>query len=138
MQFFLIMNSKRELRVVKKHKFVESVIDSIVQVEAVMNRVTKIHMKSDIIDAKYLDRDLEDAYFDLELILATFSVMLRKMDENNYISIPQNLKKDINALIHSAKFVFDYDENTILVYSRRGEEEIDLVQLLKYGKEVTK
>ena len=84
----------------------------------------------------YVQQDLEESYFDLEIALALMAILLRKMSENNYITIPEHLRVDINALIHSAKFIYDTNEEMIKVYSRKGEEEIHLIELLKFAKSV--
>lgn len=130
------MTTKKEKRKVKEQCFLDNLEDSITNVEMVTNHIDKIYLTMDKIGLDYVQQDLEESYFDLEIALALMAILLRKMSENNYISIPDHLRTDINALIHSAKFIYDTNEEMIKVYSRKGEEEIHLVELLKFAKGV--
>ena len=127
---------RKQLRMIKKQRFLDAVEDYITNVEVIMNRIDKTYAREDVIDMKYIEQDLEESYFDLEISLATLAVLLRKMSENSYITLPQSVRDDINALIHSAKFVYDMDSRFIRVYSRRGEEQIKLAHFLEFAKEV--
>ena len=127
---------RKQLRMIKKQRFLDAVEDYITNVEVIMNRIDKTYAREDVIDMKYIEQDLEESYFDLEISLATLAVLLRKMSENSYITLPQSVRDDINALIHSAKFVYDMDSRFIRVYSRRREEQIKLAHFLEFAKEV--
>ncbi len=130
--------ARKKARKVKHQCFIEALEANINQVEKVMNRIDRIYDRADVIDNHYLKNDLEESYFDLEITLALLAVLLRKMHENSYIVIPDFIRDDVNALIHSARFEYDMEERFIRVYSRRGEERIRLDKFLEYAKEVSK
>jgi hypothetical protein len=54
---------------------------------------------------------------------------MRKMCENQFIVISNELRRDINSIIHSNRF--DYNQK-IIVYSQKGEEEVDLNKILEF------
>mgnify|MGYP004609867451 FL=1 len=130
------MTTKKEKRKVKEQCFLDNLEESINNVEMITNHIDKIYLSMEKIGLDYVQQDLEESYFDLEIALALMAILLRKMSENNYIMIPEHLRVDINALIHSAKFIYDTNEEMIKVYSRKGEEEIHLIELLKFAKSV--
>ena len=130
------MTTKKEKRKVKEQCFLDNLEESINNVEMITNHIDKIYLSMEKIGLDYVQQDLEVSYFDLEIALALMAILLRKMSENNYITIPEHLRVDINALIHSAKFIYDTNEEMIKVYSRKGEEEIHLIELLKFAKSV--
>ena len=131
------MTTKKEKRKVKEQCFLDNLEESINNVEMITNHIDKIYLSMEKIGLDYVQQDLEESYFDLEIALALMAILLRKMSENNYITIPEHLRVDINALIHSAKFIYDTNEEMIKVYSRKGEEEIHLIELLlKFAKSV--
>lgn len=129
--------TEKRRRQVKKQCFIEAIQANINQVEMVMNRIDKIYDREDFIDDQYLMLDLEESYFDLEITLALLAVLLRKMSENSYLMIPEYIRDDVNALIHSARFEYDTQERFIRVFSRRGEERIKLDKFLVFAKEVS-
>ena len=130
------MTTKKEKRKVKEQCFLDNLEESINNVEMITNHIDKIYLSMEKIGLDYVQQDLEESYFDLEIALALMAILLRKMSENNYITIPEHLRVDINALIHSAKFIYDTNAEMIKVYSRKGEEEIHLIELLKFAKSV--
>ena len=130
------MTTKKEKRKVKEQCFLDNLEESINNVEMITNHIDKIYLSMEKIGLDYVQQDLEESYFDLEIALALMAILLRKMSENNYITIPEHLRVDINALIHSSNFIYDTNEEMIKVYSRKGEEEIHLIELLKFAKSV--
>ena len=44
------------------------------------------------------------------------------------------MSKDINALIHCNRF--EYHDHVIIVYSQRGEEDIDIEHLISFGEDI--
>ena len=44
------------------------------------------------------------------------------------------MSKDINALIHCNRF--EYHDHVIIVYSQRGEEDIDIEHLISFGEDL--
>lgn len=129
--------TQKRTRKMKRQCFIEAVEANINQVEMVINRIDKIYDREDFIADHYLELDLEESYFDLEITLALLAVLLRKMSENSYIVIPEYIRDDVNALIHSARFEYDTQERFIRVFSRRGEERIKLDKFLVFAKEVS-
>ncbi|WP_249029731.1 hypothetical protein [Tannockella kyphosi] len=79
-------------------------------------------------------RDFIDAVYDFEISLASLCLVLRKMDENNFIHLTQQIRYDVNSLIHSNRFRF-LSKYSLEVYSKRGKEIVDLQALLKYAKQ---
>lgn len=129
-------NKRKQRRKVKKQCFLDAVEKEINNVEIIINHIDKTFAREDIIDMKYIEQDLEESYFDLEISLGLLAVLLRKMSENSYIELPQSVRDDINALIHSAKFVYDEDSRFIRVYSRKGEEQIQLSHFLDFAGKI--
>ncbi|MBS5114947.1 MAG: hypothetical protein KHY88_04505 [Erysipelotrichaceae bacterium] len=126
--------NKHKRRRVKYNCFISALKQNIDNVEIVMNHIDKFYVKYGEFDDQMITDELEETYFELELTLATLAVLIRKMHENSYIEIPHYIREDVNALIHSAKFVYDLKERFILVYSRRGEEKIQMSSFLDYAK----
>lgn len=125
---------KQKRRKVKYNCFISALKQNIDNVEIVMNHIDKFYAKYGEFDSQMISDELEETYFELELTLATLAVLIRKMHENSYIEIPNYIRDDVNSLIHSAKFVYDLNNRFILVYSRRGEEKIDMESFLEYAK----
>lgn len=121
---------KREL---KRKCFIEALEDSVVHVEMVLNQLNRIDNKKGLFDEDILFKDKQKAILDLELSLVSVSILLRKMAENSFISIDDELRRDMNSLIHSSRF--DYDDK-IYVYSKRGKEDLNLDGLLDFCHDV--
>ena len=128
------MTTKKEKRKVKEQCFLDNLEESINNVEMITNHIDKIYLSMEKIGLDYVQQDLEESYFDLEIALALMAILLRKMSENNYITIPEHLRVDINALIHCNRF--EYHEQMIIVYSQRGEEDIDIEHLISFGEDI--
>ncbi len=73
----------------------------------------------------------------LELSLASLCIILRKMCENQFITLNQERRKDINSIIHSNRFDF-FEDYKVYVYSQKGQEEVNIIQLLDYAKKIFK
>lgn len=118
------MSEKREL---KRMCYLETLETSVVSVEMILNRLRQIESQKGIFDSNILIKDKTKTVLDLELSLATTCVLLRKMAENLFITIPEELRKDLNSIIHSNRFEYEHE---VVVYSQKGREPIDLDQLL--------
>ena len=113
--------------------YLEALDQSVVSVEIILNRLDKIDDKKGFFNADILSKDKTKTILDLELSLATLCVLLRKMSENLFITIPDELRKDMNSFIHSNRFEYNHE---VIVYSQKGKEEVDLDQLLTFCKSV--
>lgn len=123
--------NKRDL---KQMCFMETLEDSVVSVEMILNRLKQIEDKKGIFDEEILNHDRTKTTLDLELSLATLCILLRKMSENLFIVIDGDMRKDMNSIIHSNRF--DYDDLSLNVYSQKGMENVDLNALLSFCHEV--
>lgn len=119
--------SKRDL---KQLCYLEALEDSVVSVEMILNRLNQIEDKKGIFEPYILQHDRTRTILDLELSLATLCVLLRKMAENLFIVTPDELRKDMNSIIHSNRF--EYNRLEVIVYSQRGKEHVDLNALLAF------
>lgn len=127
----MIMGNKREL---KEHCYMEALEDNIVSVEMILNRLNQIEQKKGVFDAYILQHDRTKTILDLELSLATLCILLRKMSENLFIVTPEELRRDMNSIIHSNRF--EYNRLEVVVYSQKGKENIDLNGLLAFCHKV--
>lgn len=125
------MGSKREL---KQLCYMEALEDNVVSVEMILNRLNQIEQKKGVFDAYILQHDRTKTILDLELSLATLCILLRKMSENLLIVTPEELRKDMNSIIHSNRF--EYDRLEVIVYSQKGKEYVDLHGLLNFCRSV--
>ena len=55
------------------------------------------------------------------------------MCENQFITLNQERRKDINSIIHSNRFDF-FEDDKVYVFSQKGQEEVNIIQLLDYAK----
>lgn len=123
-------------RSLKKEIYLEQLSHSIVSVEMVCNQLNRLQNNDDI-DQQFIIKDLIRTRFQLELSLASLCIILRKMGENAFLQLHTERRKDINSIIHSNKFEF-VDEHHIYVYSQKGKEEVDLLELIDYAKSFLK
>ncbi len=121
------MGNKREL---KQLCYMEALEDSVVSVEMILNRLNQIEQKKGIFDAYILSHDRTKTILDLELSLATLCILLRKMSENLLIVTPEELRRDMNSIIHSNRF--EYNRLEVIVYSQKGKEQVDLNGLMAF------
>lgn len=124
------MMDKREM---KRKCYLEALNKSLVSVEMVLNRVVQIDSKKGIIDEYILTKDKVQTILDLELSLASLCILLRKMSENLFIQISNELRRDMNSIIHSNRFEYDQE---VIVYSQKGREEVDLNALLAFCHQI--
>lgn len=124
--------NKREI---KEDCYLDMLEDEINSVEAVLNHIEKVNKKDGIFDSDVIQKDLIRAYFDLELALASLCILLRKMSENLFIQIDEDIRRDINSIIHSNKFEY-HDHEKIFVYSQKGKELVDLINLLRFARSI--
>lgn len=125
------MGNKRDL---KEHCYMEALEDNVVSVEMILNRLNQIEQKKGVFDAYILQHDRTKTILDLELSLATLCILLRKMSENLFIVTPEELRRDMNSIIHSNRF--EYNRLEVVVYSQKGKENIDLNGLLAFCHKV--
>lgn len=118
-------------RELKESCYLEMLEDSLTNVQMIRNRLSQLDKQEQIIPAHILRRDWIKTILRLELALATYCVLLRKMHENNLIDYDEELHHDINSIIHSNRF--EYFEQHIVVYSARGKENVNLRKLLDFG-----
>lgn len=120
-------------RTVKEECYLDMLEDEVNSVESVLNYIDKVKKKVGVFDDEVIQKDLIRSYFDLELALASLCILLRKMSENMFIYIDEDIRRDINSIIHSNKFEY-YDHEKIYVYSKKGKEPIELNRLLQFAR----
>ncbi len=118
---------KREL---KKICFLETLKDSMISVEMTLNRLNQIEQKRGVFEEDILQHDQMKTILDLELSLASLCILLRKMSENLFLTLSQEMRRDINSIIHSNRF--EYHEGALIVYSQKGREEVNLKEILSF------
>lgn len=120
-------------RNLKEICFLEALEKSVVSVRMILNHLKQIDEKKGIFDEDILIQDKTRVILDLELSLATLCILLRKMSENQFITLEQDLRRDMNSIIHSNRFEFDHE---VIVYSQKGREEVDLEKILSFCDEI--
>ena len=68
------------------------------------------------------------------LAFVALSILLRKMAENNFIEIDSETRRDINSIIHSNKF--EVEDGKVIVYSQKGEELVNIDNLLSFARSI--
>jgi hypothetical protein len=121
---------------VKEKCYLETLEESITNVEMVINHLEKLALREGEFASHILRKDRIISILHLELALASYCVLLRKMRENQMIIYNDKLRADINSIIHSNRF--EYFGSYIIVHSQKGKEEVDLHSLLRYGKSILK
>lgn len=119
-------------RLIKEECYLDMLEDEINSVDAVLNYIDKLKEKKGVFDDEVIQKDLIHSYFDLELALASLCILLRKMSENMFIHIDEEIRRDINSIIHSNKFEY-HDHEKIYVYSKKGKEPIELSRLMQFA-----
>lgn len=125
--------SKREIRL---SCYLEQLNIEIIKVEMVLNQLNKLSLQDEIAN-HIVERDKSKTKCQLELSLASLCIIMRKMAENQFITLEMERRKDINSIIHSNRFDF-FDEDKVYVYSQKGKEEVNIIQLLDYAREMLK
>ena len=123
--------NKREI---KEECYLDMLEDELNSVDAVLNHIEKVEIKEGIFDEHVIQKDLIRAYFDLELALASLCILLRKMSENLFIHIDEDIRRDINSIIHSNKF--EVEDGKVIVYSQKGEELVNIDNLLSFARSI--
>lgn len=126
------MNSKREIR---EDCYLEMLEDSITGVESVLNQIQKIENKVGVFGEEILAKDRIRSSYDLELALASMCILLRKMAENLFIMMSEEIRRDVNSIIHSNKFEY-VNKKVLMVYSQKGKEEVSIEHLLQFAKSI--
>ena len=117
-------------RQIKLSCYLEQLNIEVVKVEMILNQLNRLKNNQEI--ANYIiERDLLKTKCQLELSLASLCIILRKM------SLNQERRKDINSIIHSNRFDF-FEDYKVYVYSQKGQEEVNIIQLLDYAKKIFK
>jgi len=119
-------------RNIKKECYLEQLNHAIISVEMVFNQLRRLK-DNDEFDSHFIIKDIIKTEFQLELSLASLCIILRKMNENVFLKLDQERRRDVNSIIHSNKFEF-IDEHKIYVFSQKGKEEVDLYELIDYAK----
>ncbi len=122
---------KREL---KRECFIEALEETVVGVEMIMNRLRQIESSYDVIEKDILNHDRLKTTLDLELSIASLCILLRKMDENKFIQLSFELRRDMNSMIHSNRFEFEND--MLYAYSQKGKEDINIKDILKLTRDI--
>ena len=119
-------------RSIKRECYLEQLNNAIISVEMIFNQLRRLR-DNDEIDRQFIIKDIIRTEFQLELSLASVCIILRKMNENVFLKLDQERRRDVNSIIHSNKFEF-IDEHKIYAFSQKGKEEVDLYELIDYAK----
>ena len=122
-------------RLIKEECYLDMLEDEINSVDAVLNYIDKLKEKKGVFDDEVIQKDLIHSYFELESALASLCILLRKMSENMFIHIDEEIRRDINSIIHSNKFEY-HDHEKIYVYSKKGKEPIELSRLMQFARSI--
>ncbi len=123
-------------RQIKLSCYLDQINIEIIEVEMVLNQLNRLKNQMNISN-RIVERDLLKTKCQLELSLASLCILLRKMCENQFITLNQERRKDINSIIHSNRFDF-FEDDKVYVYSQKGQEEVNINQLLDYAKKIFK
>lgn len=123
-------------RQIKLSCYLDQINIEIIEVEMVLNQLNRLKNQMNISN-HIVERDLLKTKCQLELALASLCILLRKMCENQFIVLNQERRKDINSIIHSNRFDF-FEDDKVYVYSQKGQEEVNINQLLDYAKKIFK
>lgn len=120
-------------RELKEKCYMEALDGSLSNLKVVLNHMKKIDLQEGILEENVLNKERMRTILHLELALADYCILLRKMKENQFIDYNDKMRADINALIHCNRFEYD---QMIIVYSQRGEEDIDIDRLISFGTQI--
>lgn len=102
----------------------------------ILNQLNRLKNNQEI--ANYIiERDLLKTKCQLELSLASLCIILRKMCENQFITLNQERRKDINSIIHSNRFDFFEDDKVYDFFTKRTRRS-QYHSLLDYAKKIFK
>lgn len=122
------MNHRENL----KECFQERLEATMHDVKVIMNQIERMESQYKSISLSVIEKDLATSYCDLELSMALMAVIIRKMVENQYVTITNSERQDINALIHSNRL--DYKDGKVMVYSRMSKESVEVAYFLTLGQ----
>lgn len=118
----------------KRFIYKEALENSLVTMNKALNHLEQLSRPKSTISASIIERDKEKTLLNLELELARYCILLRKMNENGFITYDSDERADINAIIHSNRF--DFTSKGVFVYSQRGREQVQLEKLFALGQKV--
>ena len=120
----------------RKQCYRERLENTLHDVEIILNHIDRLASKSDysVISKAVINKELTASYCDLEVSMALMAVIIRKLNENQFIVLKQEERDDINALIHSNRF--DYQNARVMVYSRLSKESVTLEHFLSLGRKI--
>ena len=98
-------------RDLKEHVYIEALEDAITNVEMIENHLERLSDENKVVAMHILRKDRIKTILSLELALSTYCILLRKMQENHFISYSDAIRMDINSIIHSNRFEY-YDGET--------------------------
>lgn len=122
------MNHRENLKECFKERLEATMHD----VKVIMNQIERMESQYKSISPSVIEKDLATSYCDLELSMALMAVIIRKMVENQYVTITNSERQDINALIHSNRL--DYKDGKVMVYSRMSKESVEVAYFLTLGQ----
>ena len=102
-------------RDLKEHVYIEALEDAITNVEMIENHLERLSDENKVVAMHILRKDRIKTILSLELALSTYCILLRKMQENHFISYSDAIRMDINSIIHSNRF--EYYDGEIIVFS---------------------
>lgn len=123
-------NHKRDIKI---KSYMDALEDSLASVTMALNHLDKLDYHEKLINNDVLQQDRIRTLLNLEIELAAYCVLLRKMYENHMIDYSYEIKRDINSIIHCTRFELD---KGIVAYSQKGKEAIELDKLLRFGEQL--
>lgn len=122
----------------RRDNYLEYLEKTIVGIDICRNQIERLENRKqdDVINIHIIERDLMDAYCELDIQMSFLAILIRKLNENNLILLDGIFRNQVNALIHSLKFV--YKDDHLLVSSKFDREHIDLEIFLNQTKNMMK
>jgi len=118
---------------VKKNVYLEALEDMITLCDMALKRLRDLDAYTGTaVSESQVKKDRRRAVLTLELNMASYCVLLRKMRENSMITYDDDTRMDINAVIHCTRF--EYADGEISVWSLNGRERADAKKLLDFGQ----
>lgn len=116
--------------------FQERLANTMQDVRVISNQIERLESKYTTISQEVINKQLASSYCDLEISMALMAVIMRKMVENQFVTITNDERQDINALIHSNRL--DYEDGKVMVYSRMSKESVSIDYFLELGERLIK
>lgn len=117
-----------------KECFQERLENTMHDVQVIKNQIERLESKYTMISKKVIEKELAMCYCDLEISMALMAVIIRKLAENQFITITSGQRHDVNALIHSNRF--DYKDGKVMVFSRLSQESVSIDYFLELGQKI--